>query len=252
MRTTKLAITAGLLLAAVSGFQAASPSAATEPATHASAPAAGLTATLLFFEEQEAGIEPYRTRFIVTERYLRIDDGTDGEDFILLDRLLGRIYNVTPADRSILVIERKPREVASPLKLDLSQTREPLQHAPRVAGREAEHHAFHVNGERCYDVVSVPGLMEPVVAAMREYRLVLVSEHKRVLPHIPANVHQACDLAHNIFAPVRHLGFGLPIQEWSPDGYRRSLLDFELGFRAEPALFRLPEGYRRYTMGMEP
>jgi hypothetical protein len=247
----KLALLLGVVLAPLAGCDARE-SAAEMPAGRAtSAPLdAAASGVMLIFEEQEAGIEPYKTRFIVTDRYLRIDDGHDGPDFILMDRLLGRVYSSNSADQSVLVIESAKHEVESPLELTLTEERLSLESPPAVAGGEAQHHVYLVNGERCYDVISVPGLLDPVVAAMREYRQILASEHKRVLPYVPADMHQGCDLARNVFAPARHLSHGLPIQEWRPDGYRRSLLDFDSDYYPDPALFTLPEDYRQYTMGV--
>jgi len=247
----KLALLLGLVLALLAGCDARE-SAATALAGRATSASLGAAASgvMLLFEEQEAGIEPYKTRFIVTDHYLRIDDGHDGPDFILLDRLMGRVYSSNSADQSVLVIESAKHEVESPLELTLTEDRLSLESPPAVAGREAQHHAYFVNGERCYDVISVPGFLDPVVVALREYRQVLASEHKRVLPYVPADVLEPCDLAHNVFAPARHLSHGLPIQEWRPDGYRRSLLDFDPDYYPDPALFTLPEDYRQYTMGV--
>ena len=43
-------------------------------------------ATVLHYAEQEPGGEPFRTRMIVTARYLRIDEGVESKDFLLFDR----------------------------------------------------------------------------------------------------------------------------------------------------------------------
>ena len=41
----------------------------------------------------------------------------------------------------------------------------------------------------------------------------------------------------------------MTIQEWRPDSYRRSLLDFDPDYYPDPDLFPLPESYRQYTIG---
>jgi hypothetical protein len=38
-------------------------------------------AAVLYFVEQEPGVEPYRTRMIVTAGFLRMDEGQDSQDF---------------------------------------------------------------------------------------------------------------------------------------------------------------------------
>lgn len=207
-----------------------------------------VAAVSLIFQEQEAGVAPYTVRYIVTDRYLRIDDGGGAQDFILLDRQRRNVYSTNSEEQSILAIERRPRDVEPPKELVLEESVEPMARAPSIAGRRAQHHVFRVNGRRCYDVVAVPGLLEGAVAALREYRLVLASEHKRMLPHVPADMQEPCDLAHNVFLPVRHLAYGLPVEEWASNGLRRSLVDFDTEFSADPGLFVLPKGFPMYTL----
>ena len=45
-------------------------------------------AAVLYFVEQEPGVEPYRTRMIVTAGFLRMDEGQDSQDFLLFDRMI--------------------------------------------------------------------------------------------------------------------------------------------------------------------
>ncbi len=243
MRFFLPAITFAALLTAL-------PSAATPvPAAAGQPPAGGtISAIRLSFQEQEPGTEAYVSRYIVTDRYLRIDDGVPYGDFILLDRRTRTIYSANDDDRTILVIQGKERHVHPPMKLVASQRQSPLPDAPAVAGRKAEHHTLLTNGKICYDVVAVPGLLDKAVAALREYRLVLASENQRMVPLTPADVQDACDLAHNAFWPVRYLRYGMPIQEWSPQGYHRRLLDYDETYQVSASLFVLPKGYRRYTM----
>ena len=59
--------------------------------------AAESTGTVLWYLEQEAGGEPYQVRYIVTDEFLRSDEGDDEGSFVLLDRAQRRIYNVVPA-----------------------------------------------------------------------------------------------------------------------------------------------------------
>ncbi len=206
----------------------------------------------LVYEEQEVGTPPSGTRYLVTADYLRIDDGADSVDFILLDRRTQTVYSTNGEDETVLVILYRARETAAPVALDLAERQEPLRGAPTIAGLHAEHRTYLVNDQRCHDVVAVPGLADDAVAALRLYRRVLASEHMRLLPHVPADTHEACDLAHNVFAADRHLRHGLPIQEWDQAGYRRALLDIDVDYRAESGLFTLPEGFRRYSMEVGP
>jgi hypothetical protein len=55
-------------------------------------------------------------------------------------------------------------------------------------------------------------------------------------------------LANMIFAPTRHLEYGFPILEWDYRGKRRTLIGYRESVQAESKLFRLPEGYRVFSI----
>jgi len=63
-----------------------------------------VTVTLLNFQEQEAGVEPYPLRVLVNKHFLRFDDGYDASDFMLMERDTQTIYSVSHEDQSILII----------------------------------------------------------------------------------------------------------------------------------------------------
>ena len=222
---------AGLLLMLVSG-----------------AAAAEETATMLLYQVNEPGLEPYTSRIIVTPAYMRMDDGVDKGDFLLFDRSGKVIYSVTHSDRTVLEIHPRAVTVESPLKLEMSDERVPAKEAlPAVGGKTPQHYRFNVNGEVCYEAVTVPGLLDDAVQALRDFRTVLAGENARILPQVPADMNDPCDLALNTFAPDWQLKFGLPIQEWEPQGKGQQLMDYNAQYPVEPALFVLPKGFEHYT-----
>jgi len=210
-------------------------------------------AAMLLYQEIEPGIEPYPSRILVTDGYLRMDDGTAQGNFVLFDRERLRIHSVNHEDRTVFEIPARPVELKSPIPLERRHQRvEPESAPPKVGGRQPEYYRLYVNDKRCYDVVAVPDLLKPAVAALKEFRQVLAGEHARVLPAVPADLHEPCDLALNTFAPTWPLAFGLPIQARVLDGRGRVLVDFRERFEVAQALFELPEGYQVYGAGDVP
>lgn len=208
---------------------------------------AGQSAIMLLYQRQEAGQEPYPTRLLITPAFMRMDDGEDEGDFVLFDRQRRTLYSVTHGERTVFEIPPRPVVVESPIALQLEATEQAVgAGTPKVAGRTPQHHRLYANSKLCYEVVSVPGLLEDAVAALREFRQVLAGEHARNLVNVPADLHEACDLATHTFAPDRHLRYGLPIQEWDNRGFSRVLLDYAPEQPVGAELFRLPEGYRHY------
>ncbi len=206
-------------------------------------------ATLLNFVEFEKSVEPYATRLIVTKSYMRFDDGEGSEDFVLFDRPNHVIYSVNSSDATIMAVHEKQIQIQPPFDMELTHTKlDNLEDAPTIAGKQAEHYQFSANGERCYDVVAVQGLMPDVVMALREFGELLASDSKVTFNSLPADLQKPCDISMNTFAPGRHFDFGFPIQEWSMNGSGRSLLDFQVDYQADPALFVLPADYRRFSV----
>ena len=206
-------------------------------------------ATLLNFVEFEKGVEPYATRLIVTREYMRFDDGEGAADFVLYHRQKNVIYSVNSSDATILAVHQKQIEIQPPFELKLTHTKlDNLEGAPTIAGKQAQHYQFSANGERCYDVIAVPGLMPDVVVALSEFGELLASDSKVTFSALPADMQKPCDISMSTFAPGRHFEFGFPIQEWSMNGSGRSLLDYQLEYEPDPALFVLPTGYRQYTV----
>lgn len=208
-------------------------------------------ATAVYFVEQEPDFEPMRTRMIVTPQFLRIDDGRDSGDFLLYHRGERTIYNVSASDALILIIA--PQAIgAAPTALEHRIERDAAS-APDVGGKKVRRYRLFTNSDACYDLYAAEGLLPEVVAALREYREALAGEHAQALAFTPADMQTPCDLANNIYAPARHLAHGFPIRLDETSGRGRGgvrtteLVDYQQGFAADDALFRLPS-YRRMTI----
>ncbi|MEJ2407732.1 MAG: hypothetical protein P8171_26445 [Candidatus Thiodiazotropha sp.] len=210
--------------------------------------AADVDSTMLLYQAQEPGAGSYPSRILVTERYVRMDDGVDQGDYLVFDRKTHLISSVTHDDQTVFEIPEREITLPSPLKLELRTAEVALQgDAPKVAGKAPHHRELYVNDKLCYSVVAVPGLMDDAVAALREFRQVLAGEHAHTLPRIPADMQEPCDLALNTFHPEWQLQFGLPLQEWDGKGNRQVLMDYKEGFKVDEKLFSLPKGYQHYN-----
>lgn len=219
----------------------------------AGASAAGmLEGEMLLYQKSEPGIEPYPSRFIVTEKMMRLDDGVDGGDFALLDRENRIIYSIAHDDRTVLEIPFRPVDVESPLKLDLKDKNVPTgKDVPAIGGKRPSHHRLFAGDKSCYDVVAVDGLLSDSVRAMREFREIMAGEHAATLNFVPADQQEACDLGLNIYRNGWPLEYGLPVQEWDGQGNGRILVNFDAEYSVDSELFELPEGYQHYRITPE-
>ncbi|OGI43354.1 MAG: hypothetical protein A2150_00765 [Candidatus Muproteobacteria bacterium RBG_16_64_11] len=204
-------------------------------------------ATLLEFSEQEGGGEPYATRMLVVDDYLRIDDGQGSDGFILLDRPARTIYSVSHADKTVLVIAPRKIELAPPAVFEHAVERDDEPY-PQVAGKPVRRYTLTTNKQRCVEVFAADGLLPGAVAALREYQEILAGEQAFTAARRPKELQDDCALAADVFVPARHLAFGFPVKQTNSTGKARDLIDFRTGVAAEPGLFELPAGYRRYSL----
>lgn len=216
------------------------------------APEAMAGELMLMFQEQEPGVEPYATRMLINENFVRMDDGVDGSDYVLFDRQLQTIYSVSHVNRSILVVHSKPVEGEPPMELVMDARRTEHPEAPTMDGARPVEYALTVNDKACSRVMAVPEFLPEGIEALREFQRTLAGQHAEDLPKTPAEMLDPCFVAYHVFAPVRHLQYGFPVQQWDADGNSRALVDYKRGLTVDPELFTLPDSYRRMGVGGAP
>ncbi len=207
-----------------------------------------LQATVLHLQIKPAGQSAYAERVLVTPNFLRFDGGGMEGVYVLFDRRTQTIYSVSPQDKDVLTIRHRSVTVKPQKPLVLRETSRPYADAPSIAGKAPRHYTFFAGGERCYDVVAVPGLLEDARRALAAFRATLAGQQALDYGRTPTSPQSACEQARLIFAPTRYLQHGFPIQGWGPRGQARRLLDFKLKKPVAAALFHLPSGYRYYTV----
>ena len=206
-------------------------------------------ATLLNFIEHERGVDPYPTRLIVTKKFLRFDDGEGSADFVLLDRDKDVVYSINSEEGTVMAVHKKQIEIQPPFKLELTHKKiDDMKQAPAIEGGQPQHYEFSANGEKCYEVIAVQGLMPDVVTALQELTDLLASDSKVTFNNLPADLQKPCNISMNTFAAGRHLAFGFPIREWSVNGTGRALVDFQVHYQPDDTLFILPADYHHFTV----
>ncbi len=203
----------------------------------------------IIFVEEEKGIDPYNVRLIVSDNFLRFDDGEFSSGYILYNRKTKIIYNVNDDDKTIMEIHPKRKSVVSPIKLKNKDIKvATLIDAPKIANNTPIKYDFYTNENLCLGIVSVENLLPMATKALQEFQQALADDSTYTLDNIPADMYDACALSMNTFSAARHLKYGFPIQAWTPKGYSRSLISFDEDFKDSDKLFLLPVQYRSFTV----
>ena len=208
---------------------------------------ASLKATIVDLKVTDVGSQQYRSRLIVTPGFIRFDDGKNEGDFLLYDRKKKTIYNTSTQDQTILVIRNQ--KVALPEKKDWTHNVDSdNQKVPSVGGKTVKHWVLLTNNLVCYDLYAARDLLPDVTRALAEYRRVLATQQAEIYVNTRDRRRDVCDLANNIYLPDRFLKYGFPIRYRDKDGRGEELIDYKESVTVRPGLFKLPAGYKEYSI----
>jgi len=208
--------------------------------------AADIRAGLMVYRVSEQGADPYISRILVTPDHVRMDEGGAEDAYTLFERSAGRLLNVDPEERSVLVLEPPAEIPESPLPLDIRERARPASAGP-VDGVPALGWRLEANGRNCAEWDAVPGVMESATGAMADLNVQLARLHGRVLPEMPGEMLDVCDLARNVYAPGYAWLQGMPVTH-EHGRMRLELLDHEPALAVDASLFEVPGSYRRMEM----
>jgi hypothetical protein len=189
----------------------------------------------LRYQDSEDGTPAYPTRILVTDRYLRMDDGHDDADFVLFDRKTGKVANVLH-ERKMLIAMHDSKLPKAP------------SHAYRVEKKVTPVREGTVrvqvlaDGKLCSETVAAAKLFPDAARALAEYKAALAYTQWVTYRNTPAELRQDCELVHHVWQTDLALSQGVPLEERDYAGRIRQYVGGEK--RAlKPELFRLPKDY---------
>jgi len=191
------------------------------------------TMTALRYIDQDPGDPPYLTRILVTPDFMRIDEGKDDGDFVLLDRRQLKVINVMHGNQLAMVFS------AGKLPPKPSGWKPVLDVQPAAAG--TRRFSLTVKGVVCSEGVAARGAAPDAARAMAELKSVLAAMQYRVWKDSPREIQHDCDLANQVWESGATLRLGLPLEEREFTGRTRQF-ESESKQPLRPELFRVPDG----------
>jgi hypothetical protein len=202
------------------------------------------TIFLSFTESSPDG--EYPVRMLVSEKFLRIEDGDTHDGFIVFDRATRTIYSVSHAGKSTLVLHARPVTLSAPKQFEHKVERD-KETLPSVDGKTVTHYRLLTNRERCFDVYAADGLLPEVVTALREYHETLAGEQAVMQANMPIGLQSVCDLADQVFVPARYLEHGFPVRQVNRTGVTRQLVGYQRDVPVEKGIFDVPKDYKQMS-----
>ncbi|HUW28353.1 MAG TPA: hypothetical protein VMV97_07075 [Sulfuriferula sp.] len=192
--------------------------------------------TELDYLDHDPGTAAYPTRILVNKNFMRMDSGKDADDFILMDRHAGTIYNVVQSEASVYRYNPHPLTLARPIPWKIQEQVKQLPGNTRKF-------TLGINGKPCMEITAADKLLPDVVSALATYRQTLASVEALTWQRTPPEMRDECDLVQHVFEIRRTLQYGLPIEEVYANGRSRRYVSH--GTRTlQAALFQLPPTYK--------
>lgn len=161
--------------------------------------------TVLRYVDQDPGDAPYLTRIFVTPLFMRMDDGRDDGDFVLLDRRARKVVNVMRGNTLAMVF--------TPAKLPAK----PADWKPRLESEPAapgtRRFRLVVDGVVCSEGIAAERASPDAARALAEFKAVLAATQYRVWRESPREMQHDCDLANQVWESGTTLKLGLPLSE---------------------------------------
>ncbi len=190
---------------------------------------------VLHYLDQDPGAPAYTSRILITPQFLRMDDGRDESDFILLKRKTGELTNVLHSMKTNMRIRNKPLPGSARPAWKVEERVEEIRPGTRRV-------TVQVNGKVCSQTVAAARLLPEAAKALAEYKAALAWTQYRTYENTEPDMRQDCDLVHYVWNTGLALSHGLPLEERDYAGRSRQL-EKQGRERLRRGLFRLPTGY---------
>ncbi|MDP1644876.1 MAG: hypothetical protein Q8L71_05160 [Thiobacillus sp.] len=193
----------------------------------------GADMTALRYMDADPGDLPYLTRILLTPDFMRLDDGNDDGDFVLLDRRQQKVINVMRGNQMAMVFSAgtlPPRPVGWKPVLDV-----------QAGAPGTQRFSLTVKGVVCSEGVAAARAAPDAARAMAELKSILAPMQYRVWQDSPAEIQHDCDLANQVWESGATLKLGLPLEERELTGRTRQF-ESESTQPLRPELFRVPDG----------
>ncbi len=207
-----------------------------------------------YYLEVQPGGTQQQLRYIVNNRYLRIDDGKNSSDFVLLDRQQKKMHSIVHDNHSITTFTLQESVVPSPLRSSvatLARTEKQQDDLPVISDRQAYQYVLYADNKVCMSSVNIVHRGDQshymLTEALKLYHSILGSYRRLNYFNTPLELHDFCESIVFTKVPTLFLEPGLPIQWVFPNGSSQILLNFKLEAESPQTLFDIPQ-YTIYNL----
>lgn len=203
----------------------------------------------LLYVEREPGVDDYDVTMLISDRYIRVDDGNDKSGYIVYDDKEKIIYSVSNVEKSVLVInEHAFSETDSPVKSEVEYLQ--LADAPTVSGKEIYNYRVHVEDEEettCLEVQLVENILPDARVLLQNYQAVISGQQVKLTDNKISEEQTACYFVDQIYNRGAYYEKGLPIQEWHSNERSKILTSYKR-VHVDTDKFIIPEKFKKFSV----
>ncbi len=200
---------------------------------------------ILHYDEVEHGVSSHNARYIINDKFMRIDNGHESDDYILFNVKDKTIDSVNHDDKTILHIDANDwKQPEFEFKVTLHN--EIMQGAPKVHGKDVYSYQIKADGEMCTNVSLIKDIYLDKMEILYQYQQVLSGQQVATLKNTPIDFQTPCFLVDQIYHTGDYYKMGLPLQITFSRDYMKLLKDYTSA-EFDSKLFTLPESYKTYS-----
>ena len=203
---------------------------------------------ILYYEEVEQGVGMQPMRYIVNDDFLRIDNGSDTDDYILFNVKENIIYSINHDDQTILKIENHAW-VMPVFDFKVLNEESVMKDSPKVFNQQVTSYMVKAAGITCTQVSLVKDKYMREMQVFYQYQKVLSGQQVATLKNTPEELHTPCFLVDQIYHAGQYYKEGLPIHVGYSRGYEKFLRSTKHE-KIDVKLFLKPEKYAEYSAAL--
>lgn len=198
----------------------------------------------LYYDEIEVGAGVQSMRYLINDKFIRIDNGNDKADFVLFDVNKKTIYSVNHDDQTILKIENNAW--ARPeFDFKVSVKQGVMSAAPKIQNKTVFSYTVSAGKKVCTDVFLIKNIHAKEMKILHQYQQILSGQQVATLSNTPKDMQTPCFLVDQVYHAGDYYKIGLPVKISYSRDYTKLLNDFKY-IESDLKLFKLPEAYKEY------
>ncbi len=205
---------------------------------------------------EQSGQDKRPVRYVLSDRYLRIDYGADDPDYLLFNRRTKSIVVVNHLDKTILSFTSRKigiPEALTGIKILFAKINN-AEKTPGLSGFSSSHYGLYANNQLCMTSVNLnipknyPQPHKDFMDALADFNKHMGQVRRASYEQTPPSEWDFCASVLFVHSPKLFFDQGLPLYWEYIDGRFQQLLEYGFNHSVSDHTFDLPDKFQRIAL----